>query len=223
MSLFAAAAFIPAFCQQYTPRETWPFIYEEFQEGSTRTLNGDLITEARFNISANGGKLLYVGKDNIIMIPNMSNVYAAKVGKDVYVNIEGRMYLLLSELDCGLVVCGYDVDVDKMAKADIGYGKSSVASTQRLSLLAIDGGSMTNKSLDSMATNKYEGQELPLKQTYYLYYGKTLTRATRQEVMKIPGIDSKSAKDFFKQEKIRWKDSASLEKVLVFINSQIFK
>ncbi|MBR5043267.1 MAG: hypothetical protein IKX67_08530 [Bacteroidales bacterium] len=210
-----------AVCQQYSPRETWPFLYEHFHKGCTRTMDDTLISESLFNITAKDGKLVYLGQGNIIMVPNMSRVYAARIENDVYANIGGRMYLVLSETEDGMVVLWMDVDEDALNKSDIGYGKSSVASTQKLSTLAIDGGSMTNRSLDSFTNDKYSGKELPMKSTYYLYVNNQLVRATKGDVMKVSGVDGKAAKEFFKQEKIKWKDVASLEKVLEFISSQI--
>lgn len=217
-ALLGALMMLPAFSQEFRPLETWPFLYEEFQPGATRTRDGAL-TESLYNVSVADGSLMYI-KDGIIMKPDMSRVYTARVGEDVYVNIMGRMYRLLSELDCGNVVLGTEVDRAQLEKVNIGYGKSSVASAQNLSLVAIEGGNWANKSMESFASTKYDGKELPLKQTWYLHKGLDLIPATRQDVLNIPGVDKKAATDFFKQEKIKWKDTASLEKVLSFINEQ---
>ena len=214
---------LPAFCQTYQPRETWPFVYEEFQPGATRTLDGSLTTDAQFNVSVTDGSLLYISDEGTIMKPDMSRVYTAKVGEDVYVNIMGKMYKLLSELDCGLVVMGQEVDREEMDKVNIGYGKSAVASTQSISLVALDGGNGANKSLETFRTSKYDGKELTVKQNYYLRIGLRLIPASRQEILSLPGMDKKAANAFFKQEKIKWKDTASLEKLLVFVNEQLSK
>lgn len=214
---------IPAFCQTYQPRETWPFVYEEFQPGATRTLDGSLTTDAPFNVSVTDGSLLYINDAGTIMKPDMSRVYTARVGEDVYVNIMGKMYKLLSELDCGLVVMGTEVDSAELEKVNIGYGKSAVASTQNISLIALDGGNGANKSLESFLATKYDGKELPTKENYYLRIGLRMIPATRQEILSLPGMDKKAANAFFKQEKITWKETASLEKVLVFVNEQLSK
>ncbi len=212
---------LPGRAQTFEPRDSWPFLYEEFLSGATRTMDGSLTTDARFNVSVIDGSLLYIGNDDIIMKPDMTRVYTARLGNDVYVNIMGRMYQLLSELDCGLVVLGREVDRDELNKVSIGYGKSAVASTQSVSLIAIDGGNGANKSLESFNTTKYNGKVLPVKETYYLRVGMRLIPATRQELLNLPGIDKKAATAFFKQEKIKWRETASLEKVLVFVNEQL--
>ena len=210
----------PLFSQEYLPRESWPFLYEEFQPGATRTLDGTLSTDARFNIAVQDGTLMYIGENETVMRADMSRVYTAKLGEEVYVNIMGRMYKVLSELDCGVVVLGEEVDTAQLERVNIGYGKSAVASTQSVSLLAMFA-DINSRSLKDVVVGKYDGKELPMKQTYYLRIGTQLIPATRSDVLKVPGVDKKAANAFFKQEKIKWKDVASLEKVLVFLNNQI--
>ena len=207
----------------YTPRVTWPFIYQDFLDGATRTRDGGLITEAKFNIAVHDGSLMYVGEDEVIMKPDMTKVYTARIGKDdVYVNVLGRMYKVLSELDCGSVLLGTEVDQEKMNKVNIGYGiSSSTASTQGISLV-MDGSFESNiHNLMKEREDKYRGDPLPVKQVYYLYDGTRLIPASKQEILNTPGIDKKTANSFFKQEKIKWKETASLEKLLIFVVSQL--
>jgi len=214
----------PLFSQDFRPRETWPFLYEEFQSGATRTLDGSLNTEARFNISVLDGSLLFVNTDEIIMRADMSRVYTARVGEDVYVNVMGKMYKVLSELDCGVVVLDTTIDTAQLERVNIGYGKSAVASTQNVSLLSMfESSASSGLQLKDAAAGKYDGKELPVKQMYYLRVGMQLIPATRSDVLNVPGVDKKAANAFFKQEKIKWKDLASLEKVLAFLNEQINK
>lgn len=214
----------PLFSQDFRPRETWPFLYEEFQSGAARTLDGSLNTEARYNVSVLDGTLLFVDANETIMRADMSRVYTTRIGEDVYVNIMGRMYKVLSELDCGVVVLDTTVDTAQLERVNIGYGKSAVASTQNVSLLSMfESSASSGLQLKGAASGKYDGKELPVKQMYYLRVGMQLIPATRSDVINVPGVDKKAANAFFKQEKIKWKDVASLEKVLVFLNEQINK
>ena len=41
--------------------------------------------------------------------------------------------------------------------------------------------------------------------------------------MSCEGVDKKQAKDFFKTEKIKWKETDSLEKIVVFLYGQFNK
>lgn len=222
--LLGALLVLPVFSQEYEPRETWPFLYETFQNGATRTRDGSLTTEARFNVAVHDGSLMFVGKDDTIMKADMTRVYTARVGEDVFVNAGGRMYKVLSELDCGEVLLGTEIDVDKQNQVKIGYGiSSSTASAQGVSLLMDGRFDTANKNLQQTELDKYRGEPLPVKETIYLRLGIQLIPASRQEILNLPGMDKKAANAFFKQEKIKWRETASLEKVLVFVHEQLSK
>lgn len=220
--LFGFLALSQAFSQEYKPRETWPFIYEEFKEGAARMRSGDLVSEAPFNVAVHDGSLMYVDGEGIIMRADMSRVYTAKVGDDIYVNVLGKMYKVLSELDLGNVVSGVEIDQEQQGKVSIGYGiSSSTASAQGVSLLMDGRFFQDNRSLQQTSLDKYNGNVLPVKEVLYLMLGDRLIPATRQEILNVPGVDKKAATAFMKQEKIKWKDTASLEKLLVFVSSQL--
>jgi len=213
-----------AFSQEYKPRETWPFVYEEFQNGAARMRSGELVTEAPFNVAVHDGTLMYVDKDEIIMRADMSKVYSAKIGNDVYVNVLGRMYRVLSELDLGNVVSGVEIDQEAQDKVSIGYGiSSSTASAQGVAILSEGRFFQGTRTLQQSSLDKYNGNILPTKEVLYLMIGPRLIPATRQEILSIPGIDKKNATAFFKSEKIKWKDISSLEKLLVYVSSQLEK
>lgn len=212
----------PLFSQVYQPRDTWPFLYESFQSGVARTLDGTLTTEARFNVAIHDGTLMYIGEDGTILRADMTRVYTARVGEDVYYNIMGRMYKVLSELDRGVVVLCSAIDVDQQNKTSIGYGiSSSTASAQSVTLSETDAFDLIGKRIELSEQNKYYGNVLPVKETVYFKIGTLLIPASRSEVMAVQGVDKKVASAFFKQEKIKWKDLASLEKVLVFVDEQL--
>lgn len=223
--LLGALLAIPAFSQpgdreSFKPRESWPFLYEEFMDGAARTRSGALVTEARFNIALQNSALLYIGKDGIIMKADMGSIHTARLGEDVFLNVAGHMYKLLSELDCGAVLMGTEIDVAEQSKVSIGYGiSSSTASVQNMAILEDGRFDTTGKNYLQAERDKNSGEILPIKQTYYLYHQGLLTPATKDGVLDLPGVDKKEAKAFFKQEKIKWKDVSSLEKVLVYINN----
>ena len=68
----------PLFSQEYQPRDTWPFIYESFLPGATRTVDGALATEASFNIAVYDGTLMYIGADQTLMRADMSRVFSPR-------------------------------------------------------------------------------------------------------------------------------------------------
>ena len=175
--------------QEFEPRETWPLVYENFQKGAARTVTGVLISDAQFNVSVMDGALLYVNKDNKIMNSDMSKVYTALIGDDLYLNVGGKMYKVLSELT-----------------------------------LLLDGRmDLINKSLEAGEKDKYFSNAIPVKTTRYIYVDHRLIPATKSNIMSCEGVDKKQAKDFFKTEKIKWKETDSLEKIVVFLYGQFNK
>jgi hypothetical protein len=210
--------------QEFEPRETWPLVYENFQKGAARTVTGVLISDAQFNVSVMDGALLYVNKDNKIMNSDMSKVYTALIGDDLYLNVGGKMYKVLSELNLGCVLSQVLFDKDKASKVDIGYGvSSSTGSSMNLTLLLDGRMDLINKSLEAGEKDKYFSNAIPVKTTRYIYVDHRLIPATKSNIMSCEGVDKKQAKDFFKTEKIKWKETDSLEKIVVFLYGQFNK
>ena len=213
----------PKEASTYEPRETWPFIYEEFTEGTTRTSSGDLISGASFNVTATDNRLLYINNDKI-MLADMKSVYTVKIEDDVYLNVMGQLYKVLSELDLGVVLKQYALDVDQLNKVKIGYGVSSSTGSAMGLQVSLDGRfDFTNMSVQQSRHNKDSGEILPMKESYYIYVKNTLIPATQRTVTTWPGVDKKAASDFIKKEKIKWKQAESLEKLVIFMNAQLDK
>lgn len=210
--------------QEYKPRETWPFLYEYFTEGATRTRAGDLVSDAQFNISVLDGTLMYISKDNTIMQADMRSVFTARIGDEAYLNLSGKLYRILSELDKGIVLYQEILDEDALGKVSIGYGvQSSAGSADNLQILMHGRFNLVNQTVEHSSAEKYSGAVLPVKETRYLLVNGLLIPATRSSVISWPGVDKKEASAFIKAEKIKWKETASLEKLVIFLNQQLNK
>lgn len=223
--ILACALALCSFCilqaQRYEPRERWPFIYEDFQKGAARTRAGALVTEAPLNISVIDGSLLYVDDNNKIMQADISKIYTVKIGEDVYVNIVGKLYRLLSELDLGLVLLETAVDANELSKVDIGYGVSSASASAMNVTILLDGRSnVINTNIEQTSMEKYSSNVLPVKETRYLFVKGRMVPATKGNLLSFDGIDKKAAQAFIKQEKIKWKETESLEKLIIFLDNQ---
>lgn len=205
----------------FEPRETWPYIYEEFSPGAVRTNGGQLIEDGKYNICLIDGSLHYIS-DGKVMQADMTSVFTAKIGDDVYVKVWGRMYKVLAESEHGAVLSGLEIDMEALDKVEVGYGVSvSSASKHGLNVMALDSGgniNILNESIKNVEENKAKGKVLPLAETTYLYYHNQLIKANRSEVLGLPGVDKKQAADFIKKEKIKWKKTDSLLKVLEFLD-----
>lgn len=215
-----AAISISATAQNYDyrPRETWPYLLEEFTSGVVTNFGGERQAEGYFNVCVTDGSLHYI-KDGKIMAADMRHFQAARIGNDAYVNRMGRIKKVVAEEPGGkFLLLDVSVDMDELAKQDIGLGvKSSLASTQKLNNIGISGGTTVNMELNTLISGAKDGPELPLKYKYTFLLGSRETDATKAAFQSLPGIDKAQSKAFLKEEKIKWHKEESLIKVLKYI------
>lgn len=212
----------PLFAQKYEPRDTWPFVYENFTDGSLYSNTGDVLLSARMNVSVLNQKLYYL-KGETIMEADMVRLYAAKIGpaEDLYVNVGAKMYRVLAESDGGAALQADILDVERYNKASIGYGVTSyTASTQNVSGLAMESAAGVN--INQAQASKEGGEPLPVLEKKYILYGRgRIVPALKREVMDIPDLDKQAAKEFFKENKIKWNQAASLTQVADFLTNNL--
>ena len=213
---------IPLFAQKYEPRDTWPFVYENFTDGSLYSSTGDVLLSARMNVSVLNQKLYYL-KGETIMEADMVRLYAAKIGpaEDLYVNVGAKMYRVLAESEGGAALQADILDVERYNKASIGYGVTSyTASTQNVSGLAMESAAGVN--INQAQASKEGGEPLPVLEKKYILYGRgRIVPALKREVMDIPDLDKQAAKVFFKENKIKWNQAASLTQVADFLTNNL--
>lgn len=213
---------IPLFAQKYEPRDTWPFVYENFTDGSLYSSTGDVLLSARMNVSVLNQKLYYL-KGETIMEADMVRLYAAKIGpaEDLYVNVGAKMYRVLAESEGGAALQADILDVERYNKASIGYGVTSyTASTQNVSGLAMESSAGVN--INTAMASKEGGESLPVLEKKYILYGRgRIVPALKREVMDIPDLDKQAAKVFFKENKIKWNQAASLTQVADFLTNNL--
>jgi len=220
MAVLLLAGALACSAQRYQPKDTWPYLYPDFQNALVFTASGVQVQEAMMNVTVDG-KLHFI-RDEKILAVDMKNVYTARLGNDVYVNAGGKLMKVLAENDNGAVVLESSIDVDKMSKADIGYGvKSATASTQNITTLA--GGTMdamVDMALSTVMDQKASGSVIAMKESTYLRVGMNLTPASKRGLMDNPYVDKATAKAFLKSIKIDWKNPKSLLKVVDFIATE---
>jgi len=208
----------------FKPLETWPYLYENFTKGGIVNTKGNAVAYDALNINVVDGKLHYV-QDGKIMAADMMQVKYATVGDDLYVNQQGKMWKVLKETEHGGVLQFTSVDIDEMQKADIGYGKSSVASTQNASLIALENAESSsyvpiNKSLESLDSDKYSGSVLPLLVAKYIMVDGTVTKATKPDILSFPGVDKSAIKSYIKEKKVKFADVESLAALAEFLHEK---
>jgi hypothetical protein len=223
--LLGMTFFLPAFSednQAFEPKDTWPFVYESFTDGSIYSSTGETLLNAKMNVSVLNQKLYYL-KGETIMEADMVRLYAAKIGpaQDVYVNVGAKMYRVLAESDGGAALQADILDAERYNKASIGYGVTSyTASTQNVSGLAMESSAGVN--INTAMASREGGEPLPILQKKYILYGQgRMVPALKREVMDIPDLDKQAAKEFFKENKIKWNQAASLTQVADFLTNNL--
>ena len=205
--------------QKYVPLDTWPYVFEEFLPGVVVTDSGSASGEASYNVSVLDGSLHYV-KDGVIMKADMLNIRKANIAENVFINIAGQMYKILSETADGCVLEQTMFNPDVEEKSSIGYGvSSSVAKTQSSSNLMGMRSETMNKSVMDAQADKFGGKPIGISVKYYLYTTGKLYQASRYEMIQA-GVDKSALDAFVKANKIKWKQTESLEKLVSFLKSQ---
>ena len=214
--------------RDFDPKDTWAYLYEDFTPGKVYNSKGDIILEGKVNVSVLDGKLHYVKGDKI-MEADMLQVYSVTITEtkedryssttqeDFYMNVGEKMMRVVSRSDKSAVLESVEVDMDKLSKAEIGYGiTSSSASVQGVHMAAMS--SLVSTTYIDANEKKGSGERIPIKEYTYLLTRGTLVIAKKREVVKLPGLDRKAAEAFFKEEKIKWNSAEDLQKVADYIS-----
>ncbi len=221
VTLFAVAQTLTfAQTKGYTPLTTWPYMYEEFQQGWITTFQGNKINYDQINVNLANGRVHYI-QDGTIMEASISSIALLTIGEDSYVAASGQMVKVLKNTLKGAVVKSVLVDFDTMNKANIGYGTSATASTQNVSIAALSSEMdfSINKSLDTVNTDRDSGTPLSLLEVNGIYYKGMFYPATRTDILGIPGVDKDALKDYLKKEKIKLNNVDDLGKLVDYLYS----
>ena len=207
--------------QNYEPKDTWPYLVSDFTVGEIRMANGGIVSSKEMNINVIDGKLHYL-ENNVIMVAEMLQVTGASFGGREFVNVLGRMMEVKSSDDKGLVLNDVQVDKDKMAKTDIGYGISSAtASSQNVtSLLGDSSTALVNMDFTQAISRRASGTVLPLMEQLYLKIQSDILPASKKDVLSLSFVDQSAADAFFKASKTKWNSPEMLLKVADFIYDQ---
>ena len=211
---------------KFEPTTTWPYLYGNFSAGAVFNNKGNTISYDRININVNNGKMHFV-KDGKIMEADMLTVYVVRINDDVYLNCEGKLMKVEKETDNGAVVTLTEIDVSKMSRSNIGYGTSALASTQNVSIVAVEGNigssgaipTTLNRNLDEAKESITDGDPLILKYTKYLVVDGLLIPAKKKDVTSDKRFDSGKVESFIKTHKVKWNNTDDLSELVEFLHT----
>lgn len=206
------AVAIGALAQEATT--TWAYVYNDFQPGKIHFKSGRNL-DAPVNIHLGKSTLHYTEKD-IIKEAKSSDVLLVEIGEERYFSRDSQMMKVLASNKNSFLGEVVLADYSKLNSSSGAYGASSVtqASTKHSSVDTNSGGGIV---LSTMISGKEDGALLPVEKRYYVITGEGVYPATKKDIEnKLPVEQQEAFKAFLKQNKIKWKDPKSLEKLLDF-------
>lgn len=206
-----------AFCQ-YVPTTSWPYVYDEFQDGSL-IWNGGKEKGGKYNINLADKKLHFI-EGAYIKAADMVDVLTVRIGQDVYQNAAGEMLKVLSKSEKSLVLEAREIDYAALNETGGAYGSSSTTiGTTALSSLEGIGGTNSSANINHMELkmNKESGKALSLISKKYLFVKGQKIKAAKKDVMDVPGLDKEAVKAFLKENKIKWNKVSDLQKLGDFL------
>lgn len=221
ISLFLGGFFLwmlSAHAEGYTPSTKWPYWYDQFREGIVFFSGDQKSKRELLNIHLLHNTLHYLDGDHIKQ-SDPRTIEKIVIATDTFLYMDGGLVQLIKETPTIRLVKQVRIDKESLAAAQTGaYGMgASSSAVQQLTSIQLNG--VSNLSHTQMKLEKEEGKELRLIRIYYLLRHGQAVRATRKEVEKSLSVaDQISFKAFVKQNKIKWKEEASLQKLLDFFD-----
>ena len=206
---------------QYEPNTRWPYIYENFTEGTAYSSDNTKST-LQMNIHFAGNVLHYIGKDDKIYRAEDNKITRVEIGGDAYLFINHQLMQLIGSHGNNVLLKLQDADFSRMQSAGVGaYGSdaNTLATSQKSSL---DLGGLNTPELAKMLLEKEDGAIIPLVTRYYFIIGDKRIEASKGAVEKLIGeAREKDFKAFVKTNKIKWKNEESLMKILEYLSKEI--
>ena len=203
---------------QYEPNTRWPYIYENFTEGTAYSSDNTKST-LQMNIHLAGNVLHYIGKDDKIYRAEDNKITRVEIGGDAYLFINHQLMQLIGSHGNNVLLKLQDADFSRMQSAGVGaYGSdaNTLATSQKSSL---DLGGLNTPELAKMLLEREDGAIIPLVTRYYFIIGDKRIEASKGAVEKLIGeAREKDFKAFVKTNKIKWKNEESLMKILEYLS-----
>ncbi len=205
LSLVAVLSLFGVCRAQYVPTTSWPYVYEDFQDG-TVLLQGGKQQSGKYNINLADNKLHYID-GAFVKAAEMKDILSLKIGADVYHNANGELLKVLEKSEKSLVVEASEIDYAALNETGGAYGSSSTTiGTTALSSLEGIGATNASSNINHMELrrNKESGKSLTLINKKYMLVNGYKIFAGKKDFMDAPGLDKEAAKQFLKENKIKW-------------------
>ncbi|GHV49471.1 hypothetical protein FACS1894181_08500 [Bacteroidia bacterium] len=206
---------VAVYAQKYAPTTTWPFLYEDFQDGTVYFSDNGRTKEQKLNIHLENVTLWHQDGGNILH-SNASGISKVMIGSDTFIYMNGQLARLIRAEGESALAELVKVDFKALVSTSSGaYGMSTqTASTHNQTSISGIGGH-THLIHEQAKTQKNEGTLLPLIRKYYFIVGDKIIQASRKEVEKSVSKETlPMLRNFVKENKIKWDNEESLSLLL---------
>ena len=212
-----------AYAGDYVPTSTWPYLYEEFEDGQVLLREGTK-KDVKLNLHLFRSSIHYID-DGMIKELSPMFVASARIGDDYFIQAGGSIKKILTSNENGYVVEGVEIDLARLNETGGAYGSSSTTvSTSAYSSLEGIGGTNSSTNINHMElkNNKDKGKILPLVFKKYIVVGGKCLYATKKNVSEVVS-DKKAFNAYLKENKVKWNDPVSLLQIVNYFANEMSK
>lgn len=219
LSLFAIMVAVSM--QAQNPTTTWPYLYNDFMQGTVFFKDGQK-KDYLVNIHVLNSRLHYLEQGSEDIKEAVSkDVVLVTVGNVSFYAKQGKILKAVASSDKGFV--GEEAVADMaalMSEGSAAYG-ASANSMSTMKLSSVDGaGPTASTNHMNLKNSKEDGKLIPLAKEYYLVTDGQVYPANKKELELFLSSEKKAGlKGFLKANKISWKDPQSLLKIIEYINN----
>ena len=212
-----------AYAGDYVPTSTWPYLYEEFEDGQVLLREGTK-KDVKLNLHLFRSSIHYID-DGMIKELSPMFVASARIGDDYFIQAGGSIKKILTSNENGYVVEGVEIYLARLNETGGAYGSSSTTvSTSAYSSLEGIGGTNSSTNINHMElkNNKDKGKILPLVFKKYIVVGGKCLYATKKNVSEVVS-DKKAFNAYLKENKVKWNDPVSLLQIVNYFANEMSK
>lgn len=210
------------FASEYEPTEGWPYLYEDFVPATVYYRNSDP-ARANINIHLFGNTLHFVDGEDIKAAGNSQYIDSVVCDNHIVLERKGKYYVeRIYATPHVLVGRTCEADFSSMNKGSGAYGIGTSASATQNVAAFEDYGNIAARKYNATKADRYNSRTLPTITRYTIVTDEDICHATKRGINGIlTKEERKTFNKFLKENKIKWKETESLQKVADFLESII--
>lgn len=203
--------------QKFEPNTKWPYLYEDFQQGTIFFQDNQKNSSTELNVHLLGNVLHYLGKDGKIYQSDDKNVMRVEIGSDAYLFCDHQLMQVVAAEGTSVLVKQTKGEFDQLQSGGGAYGASLNSSASR-DLSSLELGGLDTPELGKMLQEKHDGRIIPTSVHYFFILDGQQVEATKKGLEKHVSSDKVAdLQKFIKENKIKWKKEDSLTTLLQFL------